>query len=598
MAENQQDNPVKSRLNDLPGWKLRSPGHVAQPAATPHKDTPSPAPAPKPVAAKPPEKQQGKQQEKPPQQPKPQPKPAPAAAPWLLQTLADNFKTHARELAEGIRNRLSKKSLAWKGVAASLVASTTLAIIFSQNASQPETENTATPPPTASTSGKVVMGTGPEYAPAAQAKAPSAAEWHGRVARSSKTPRTANRAPLETDLSAHELSGMISPLEAYELTDHKPTRGFGRLFHPIRKRMKHHDGVDFKAQEGTPVYAVSNGTIKEQGWKRGYGKTIRLAHSRSMESLYAHLDRFAKGIRRGSEVKQGDLIGYVGSTGLSTGPHLHFEIRKNDVPVDPLKVAAQVAATPAQNTSGAFAKAGNNTRIRTSSHKIDSLIAASAAREGLDPTLISTLFVKEAGDVKTGKINPYAVSDKGATGLCQFTKQTFLGEMKQHGDRLGFGKYAGQIKTNYSREDGITRHTAGNRENEILKLRFKPEVAIPLCAAHIRDDLDYLQSRINRPPNFTDSSLSHFTGAGVAKNLILAYMNPQKRKDPAYTYADPINYEGPTNRRVFFHNGNFKKPYTVEQVYKAKMRIMGTAPALASDDTRSAAALSPARQAP
>ncbi len=208
------------------------------------------------------------------------------------------------------------------------------------------------------------------------------------------------------------------------------------------------------------------------------------------------------------------------------------------------------------------------------------------------------LFVKEARDKHTGKMNVNAVSDRGATGLCPFTEQTFLGKMKHHGDRLGFGKYAGQIDSSYSRKDGTTRYTAGNRQDEILNLRFKPDVAIPLCAAHIKDDLDYLKPRINRPLNFTDSSLAHFTGVGVAKDLILAYMNPDKRKDPAYKYADPVNYEGPTNRSVFFRNGNPKHPYTVEQVYQAKMRVMGTVPAFTSDDAKGAATLTAARPSP
>lgn len=563
MAENQQNRPARSRLNDLQGWALRSPGHGTPPAATPATkatETKTAAPPPK----------------------KP-PAPVKAApSPYLKR----DFR---KQLGDTL-NSLFKKSAVWKGAAAGLVASTALAVIFTQNASQPETEApAATTAPTASASGQIVMGTGPEYAPAAQAEIPSAPKAHGRVARYSRTPRTLNRAPLEMDLPATELLGLTSPLEAYELTDHRPSRGFGRMFHPIRKRMRHHDGVDFKAPMGTPVYAISDGVIEQQGWEGGYGKTIRLTHSRSMQSLYAHLGKFAQGLKPGTKVRQGDLIGFVGSTGLSTGPHLHFEIRRNDVPIDPLKVAAQAAAVPVQNASSAFAAAENNIRSRTPSREIDNLMATSAAREGLDPRLMPSLFVKETGDKNTGKINVNAVSDRGATGLCQFTEQTFLGKMKHHGARLGFGKYAGQIDSSYSRKDGTTRYTAGDRQDEILNLRSKPEVAIPLCAAHIKDDLDYLKSRINRPLNFTDSSLAHFAGVGVAKDLILAYMNPDKRKDPAYTYADPVNYEGPTNRSIFFRNGDPKHPYTVEQVYQAKMRMMGTAPALVDENKKSRA---------
>jgi len=85
---------------------------------------------------------------------------------------------------------------------------------------------------------------------------------------------------------------------------------------------------------------------------------------------------------------------------------------------------------------------------------------------------------------------------------------------------------------------------------------------------------------VGRPLNFTDSSLAHFTGAAVAKDIIRAYSHPEYRKDPAYIYTEKVNYEGKTNRSIFFENGNFKKPYTVEQVYDAKKNVMGTTPAL------------------
>ena len=201
---------------------------------------------------------------------------------------------------------------------------------------------------------------------------------------------------------------------------------------------------------------------------------------------------------------------------------------------------------------------------------LQNIMLASAEREGLHPDLMMRLFGKESG------FNSRATSDTGAAGLCQFTEQTFLGTLVKHGERLGFGQYADQIKQ--SKNGYYTSES-------ILALRYKPAVAVPVCAAYIRDELQYLQAYVNRPLTFTDSSLAHFTGGGVAKDLIRAYHDPKARKDPAYIYAERVNYRGNTNRSIFFENGNFKKPYTVEELYHSKRRVMGDTPALASTNT-------------
>jgi murein DD-endopeptidase MepM/ murein hydrolase activator NlpD len=97
-------------------------------------------------------------------------------------------------------------------------------------------------------------------------------------------------------------------------------------------------GVVFAAQRGTPVRAVGDGVISEAGWNGGYGKTLDLKHESSYLSRYAHLQGFAPGIRPGVSVTKGQIIGYVGSTGRATGPHLHFELYKDQQFVDPLSV--------------------------------------------------------------------------------------------------------------------------------------------------------------------------------------------------------------------------------------------------------------------
>lgn len=106
-------------------------------------------------------------------------------------------------------------------------------------------------------------------------------------------------------------------------------------FHPVLKRSRPHHGIDYAASLGTPVRAVGDGRIARAGWGGGYGNVIEIRHSRGYASRYAHLRGFAPEIRVGNPVKQGDLIGYVGSTGLSTGPHLHYELHSAGRPVDP-----------------------------------------------------------------------------------------------------------------------------------------------------------------------------------------------------------------------------------------------------------------------
>ena len=99
-----------------------------------------------------------------------------------------------------------------------------------------------------------------------------------------------------------------------------------------------HKGVDFRAARGTPIVAAGNGVVDYVGRRGGYGKYIRIRHNRTYKTAYAHLSRYAKGLTSGSRVKQGDVIGYVGSTGRSTGPHLHFEVLENGKQVNPMEV--------------------------------------------------------------------------------------------------------------------------------------------------------------------------------------------------------------------------------------------------------------------
>jgi murein DD-endopeptidase MepM/ murein hydrolase activator NlpD len=108
--------------------------------------------------------------------------------------------------------------------------------------------------------------------------------------------------------------------------------------HPVLNRMRAHRGVDYAAPTGTPVKAAGEGRVRFVGTKGGYGKVIELQHANNVRTLYGHLSRFARGLRQGERVRQGEVIGYVGMTGLATGPHLHYEYLQNGVHKDPQKV--------------------------------------------------------------------------------------------------------------------------------------------------------------------------------------------------------------------------------------------------------------------
>jgi murein DD-endopeptidase MepM/ murein hydrolase activator NlpD len=112
--------------------------------------------------------------------------------------------------------------------------------------------------------------------------------------------------------------------------------GFGWRRHPMGGGGAHHDGIDIKAPRGAPVRAAAPGTVAEIAWGSNFGRYVRLRHGDQAETVYAHLSRVPKSLKVGQRVGDDDVIGFVGSTGRSTGPHLHFEVRQNGRPIDPL----------------------------------------------------------------------------------------------------------------------------------------------------------------------------------------------------------------------------------------------------------------------
>lgn len=124
--------------------------------------------------------------------------------------------------------------------------------------------------------------------------------------------------------------------------------------HPVLNKIRAHKGVDYAAPRGTPIKAAGDGRVTLAGRNGGYGNTVIIQHGQRYRTLYAHMNGFAKGVRTGSHVKQGQIIGYVGTTGLSTGPHLHYEFQVNGVHVDPLSQKLPMADPIAKSEKARF----------------------------------------------------------------------------------------------------------------------------------------------------------------------------------------------------------------------------------------------------
>ena len=126
---------------------------------------------------------------------------------------------------------------------------------------------------------------------------------------------------------------MRTPIDGARLSSR-----FGMRWHPILGYTKMHKGVDFAAPTGTPVMASGNGVVEKADWFGGYGRYVRLKHANGYATAYAHLSRFARGVRPGSKVRQGQVIAYVGTSGRSTGPHLHYEVLVKAAQINPMGV--------------------------------------------------------------------------------------------------------------------------------------------------------------------------------------------------------------------------------------------------------------------
>lgn len=144
--------------------------------------------------------------------------------------------------------------------------------------------------------------------------------------------------------------GMRRALLRTPVSGARLTSRFGMRGHPILGYTRMHQGVDFGAPAGAPILAAGDGTVEFMGRGGGYGNLVRIRHGGDLSTAYAHMSRFARGLRQGIRVRQGQVIGYVGATGLATGPHLHYEVHRNGRPVNPavVRFAAQRRITGAE----------------------------------------------------------------------------------------------------------------------------------------------------------------------------------------------------------------------------------------------------------
>ncbi|KIN75131.1 M23 peptidase domain protein [Sulfitobacter noctilucae] len=238
------------------------------------------------------------------------------------------------------------------------------------------------------------------------------------------------------------------------------TSGFGPRHHPILKQVRNHNGVDWAAPTGTPVLAVAAGRVARAGDGGGYGNVVYLDHGNGIETRYAHLNAFAKGLRRGTRVEAGQVIGYVGTTGRSTGPHLHFELRVDGRPLDPLS----------------FAGVGSGTGTQAVEALVDQIIRV------------------ESAGVATAK-NPLST----ATGLGQFIQSTWLRMMRDY------------------RPD-LTRQM--NRA-ELLALRNDPALSRAMVRNLARENESFLRAR-GHQITAGRLYLAHFLGPAGAHTALRA----------------------------------------------------------------------------
>ena len=167
-------------------------------------------------------------------------------------------------------------------------------------------------------------------------------------------PFTQGEEELFYNIDGNSLEGAFlkAPLDFYRISSHFSNN----RYHPVLKRYRAHHGVDYAAPKGTPVYAIGSGKVIKKAYQaNGAGYYIKIRHNSTYTTSYMHLSKFAKGLKEGDYVKQKQVIGYVGSTGLSTGPHLDFRVFENGKPINPLTIKSQPKMPISEENKEAFA---------------------------------------------------------------------------------------------------------------------------------------------------------------------------------------------------------------------------------------------------
>ena len=253
------------------------------------------------------------------------------------------------------------------------------------------------------------------------------------------------------------------------------TSTFGPRLHPILKRVRIHKGVDWGAPIGTPIVAAFDGTIAYAGDGKGYGNVVRIDHGGGKATAYAHMSRFEKGVAKGVAVKAGDTIGYVGTTGLSTGPHLHFEVYMSGVAIDPLGSA--VAAGPSASAE----------------EMVEAAAAAGSDGSAVERLVNRIIHVESGGNARAK--NPLS----SASGLGQFIKSTWLRMIRTYRPEL----------------------FKSMSEGEILELRFDPTMARQMVANLARENEATLRSH-GHSITAGRLYLAHFLGPQGAHQALAA----------------------------------------------------------------------------
>lgn len=242
------------------------------------------------------------------------------------------------------------------------------------------------------------------------------------------------------------------------------TSKFGPRHHPILKTVRLHGGVDWAAPTGTPIVSALDGTVNYVGPGGGYGNVVYVDHAGGLQSRYAHMNRFETGLRKGQQVRAGEVIGYVGTTGRSTGPHLHFEFRQNGTPVDPFTVNPSAPTTT---------------------------IATGPASGAVNALVDQIIRVESAGNANAR--NPLST----ATGLGQFIESTWIRMMQT---------YRPDLASTMSRPD-------------LLALRTDPTLSREMVTNLARENERFLSSR-GHSISAGRLYLAHFLGPGGANKVL------------------------------------------------------------------------------